>query len=375
MAMKLVWTLGLGFLLVAGPARGLEADDAANDRPEDLAGKVATARAKGLDWLTHNQAADGSWGQTFSIAVTSFACLSYLSADDEPFRGEGGRALLKGLQFVLANQKDGVFNQQGHTWIHGQGFATLALSEAYGRSLLCKTKPDVDTRKIRAAVAQAVQVIARSQSTSGGWWYTAGMPSLHEGSTTVCAVQALVSASNYGIPIDEKVLDRGFEYLKQCQNTDGGFDYKLGDKVSMKEGTAADVATLGLMKKFDFAVMIKGYKFLLKLTPAGVSIERFPYYGHFYGCMGMHLLGQEYKDDKTYRTTTGEYIAGVQKELVAWQEKDGHWQLKGWFVSTPGENTGYATAFATLTLHVPESRLSIYQRTPPKLPADGAVAK
>jgi uncharacterized protein YfaS (alpha-2-macroglobulin family) len=100
---------------------------------------------------------------------------------------------------------------------------------------------------VRAVVAQAVQSIAKNQSTSGGWWYTPGSLQEHEGSTTVCAVQALVSAQNYGIAIDEKVLDHGFEYLKKCQSEDGGFNYKLGDGSSMKEGTAADVATLGAL--------------------------------------------------------------------------------------------------------------------------------
>jgi hypothetical protein len=331
---------------------------------------VVAARNSGLDWLTKNQAADGSWSKGHTIAVTSFACLAYLSASDEPFRDETGKALLKGLRFLLSQQKDGVFVQQGHTWIHGQGFATLALSEAYGRSLLCKTKPDFDMKKVRAVVARAVQAIGKNQSESGGWWYTPGSPQEHEGSTTVCAVQALVSASNYHIPIDEKVLDRGFEYLKKCQIADGGFVYKLGDSVSMKEGTAGGVATLGLMQKFDFPVMIQGYKFLLKITPATISAERFPYYGHFYGCMAMRLLGLEYKDDKDFREKTAAYIAAVHKDLLSWQQKDGTWPLKGWIAASGQETVAFSTAFATLTLSVPEGRLSIYSRTPPKLPKD-----
>src|SRR5262249_54674486 len=352
-------------LLLLWPPAGRTADDTA----KDLDKAAAAARAKGLDWLTKNQAADGSWGKTHSIAVTSFACLAYLSATDEPFRDERGKVLLKGVQFLLANQKDGQFGQQGHTWIHGQGFGTLALAESYGRSLFCKTKPDLDMKKVREVVAKAVQSIAKNQSTSGGWWYTPGSLQEHEGSTTVCAVQALVSAQNYGIAIDEKVLDRGFEYLKKCQSEDGGFNYKLGDGSSMKEGTAADVATLGLMQKFDFPAMIKGYKFLVNLTPAGISRERFPYYGHFYGCMGMQLLGQEYKDDKAFREGTSAYIAGAQKDLLAWQQKDGTWPLKGFFAGGTVEGAHYSTAFATMTLFVPDARLSIYNRTPPKLPA------
>src|SRR5262249_20010729 len=187
----------------------------------------------------------GSWGRPYTVAVTSSTCLSYLSASDEPYTGEHGKALVKGLEFLLANQKDGMYPSQGHSWIHGQGFATLALAEAYGRSLLCKTKPDLDAKKLRDAVAKSVRIIGKNQSDTGGWWYTPGGGSQHEGSTTVCAVQALVSANNFGIPIDEKVLDKGFEYLKKSQTREGGFNYRLGDGTNMKEGTAAGVATLG----------------------------------------------------------------------------------------------------------------------------------
>jgi prenyltransferase beta subunit len=330
---------------------------------------VRAAGEKGLDWLTKNQAVNGSWGKTYTIAVTSFACLSYLSAAEEPYIDERGKALIKGLRFLVAQQKDGMFPQQGHTWIHGQGFATLALSEAYGRSLFCKTKPDADMKKIRAVVAQAVQAIGKNQSKSGGWWYTPGVTEQHEGSTTVCAVQAIFSAKNYGILVDDKVIDNGFEYLKKCQIKDGGFVYKLGDAVSMRAGTAGDVATLGLMQKFDFPVMIKGYKFLAKLTPAGISRDNFVYYGHFYGCMAMRLLGQEYKDDKEFRENTAAYIAGVQKDLISWQTAEGVFPFRPG-VDGNTENAGYPTAFATLALFVPEGRLSIYNRTPPTLPKD-----
>jgi hypothetical protein len=90
--------------------------------------------------------------------------------------------------------------------------------------------------------------------------------------------------------------------------------------------------------------------------------------------MGMQLLGQEYKDDKEFREGTTAYLAGAQKDLLAWQQKDGTWPLKGHFASGTQEDARYATAFATLTLFVPEARLSIYNRTPPQLPA-GAGAK
>jgi len=358
-------------LIGARPGRAADrkaAAPAAASKESDIAKACVQARVKGLAWLTKHQNADGSWGKTYTIAVTSFASLSYLADSQEPFAGPNGAALTKGLAYLMKIQKNGQWPYQRNNWIHGQGFATLALSEAVGRTIFCKTKPDIDLKAMRQTVAQAVKAIAANQSTSGGWWYRPGSKGSHEGSTTVCAVQALVSAANFGVEINDEVLDKGFEYLKRCQNKDGGFDYQLDNSpntVSMKEGTAADVATLGLMRKFDYAVMMNGHKFLLKLTPATISKERFPYYGHFYGCMGMRLLGQEFK---SLQGKTSAYSAAAQKDVLSWQDKEGAWPVKGSWWPSQGGTKAYATAFATLVLSVDGGHLSIYNRKPPKLP-------
>jgi hypothetical protein len=321
------------------------------------------SRDLGLQWLVKNQAEDGSWGKNYTIAVTSFVVLSHLAAHEEPFVDDDGRRLVKALKFLIAKQKEGTFANQGHTWIHGQGFATLALSESYGRSTTCKTQPDFDMKQVREVVANAVKVIADSQSTSGGWWYKQGAKGSHEGSTTVCAVQALVSADNFGIEIDKEVLARGFEYLKKCQNKDGGFDYQMGPgETSMKEGTAGGVSTLGLMNKFDYAVMMNGYKYLLKITPRAITNGRFPYYGQFYGTMGMRLLGQEFR---SFSKDIGGFMLGTQSDLIGIQQKDGQWPILQWVKSSGNENSQYATAFATLTLSVADGRLSIFNRWKP----------
>src|SRR6476661_1539225 len=94
-------------LVIAGALLTLSSPAFAQDDTKERAKALAATRDKGLDWLTKNQSADGSWGKTYTFAVTSFACLSYLSASDEPFTSDGGKALLKGLNFLLTQQKDG----------------------------------------------------------------------------------------------------------------------------------------------------------------------------------------------------------------------------------------------------------------------------
>jgi hypothetical protein len=331
----------------------------------------AAARTAALGWLAKHANADGSWGGPYSVATTALAVLAHVAADDEPFAGEKARPVTRAVEWLLAQAKDGTFPPQGHTWIHGQGYASLALSETYARAMLATAKPDLDLARVRATVVAAVRRIAETQSDSGGWWYHANSPGQHEGSTTVCAVQALVSAANVGVRIDEKVLERGFEYLKRCQNPDGGFDYMMGPgTTSMKEGTAAGVATLALMRKFDFDVMVDGCEFLKKTGVAAIGEERFPYYGWFYAVMGLTLFGEEMGASEAAR----EYADGVRARLLPWRAADGAFPLRGWMASSSGEGPAYATAFAALVLSVPDARLTIFRRSPPKIPALAAPA-
>lgn len=324
---------------------------AAEERP--------SAVGRGLDWLAKNQHDNGSWGAQYTYSITGLACLAHLAALDEPFAGERGRVLARGLGYLIAQQRDGMFAGQGHTWIHGQGFATLALSEALGRARIAKTKPDLDLARLERIVKKTAGAIAKHQSVSGGWWYHPNDPNQHEGSTTVCAVQALVSAANHGIDVDDAVLVKGFEYLKRCQNPDGGFDYKEGPGTdSMKEGTAAGVATLALMKRFDYRVMVQGLDYLVKLGAEKMGAERFAYYGYFYAGMGMKLFGEEMGTTKK----TAPYLAAIEKTLLSWQEDDGAWPQQGWMKGNAGEDGSYSTAFAALVLSVPDARLSIFRR-------------
>ncbi len=67
---------------------GLADDEASTDATREETGKKETnandssvrrtAVSKGLDWLVAHQAEDGSWGKTYTVAVTSFGCLSLL---------------------------------------------------------------------------------------------------------------------------------------------------------------------------------------------------------------------------------------------------------------------------------------------------------
>ena len=320
-----------------------------------LAGAVVTPVL--LPWVP------GAMFTTKGTIVGSAAYVSSLTArvaEDRVLREQTFQSLLSGLaasrRLLSERRAGGVLAEEGS--LKQRNSVSFELN---GRAVRAETQPDMDLDVLRAAIQKAVVAIQDHQSTSGGWWYTQGEKHQHEGSTTVCAVQALVSAKSYGFEVDQAVLDNGFEYLKKCQNSDGGFDYKLGDASSMKEGTAAGVATLALMKRMDYGVMIDGVGFLTSLKPDGLATQRFPYYGWFYGTMGMRLYGEEMAAEET----TDPWIARSHELLTAWQAEDGSFPMKGWMASSSAADGPYSTAFGALVLTVPDGRLSIFNRTPP----------
>src|SRR5262245_2104595 len=324
----------------------------------------AEAVKKAVDYLKTTQAKDGHWGGQFSVAVTSMAGLAILASHDEPFSPE----LLKAISWVRSQVTDGRIPKGGHTWLHGQGFATLFLSEVYGRARLSAKKPDLDLEALKKIVESMAKAVEEAQSVSGGWYYdSAAGRDEHEGSTTVCAVQALRSAANFGIRTEESVLEKGFEYLKKTQNEDGSFQYRLGDGSHMQEGTAGGIATLALMRKLDFAVLINGANYLGKVGQETIIKNRFPYYGHFYSVIAMKHIDEE-------MGAAVPCAKGWRKPVFEWllksQEKDGHWPLMGWMVGSGGEGDrhDYSTAMGILILSVPGERVSIFKRRAPKMP-------
>jgi hypothetical protein len=345
-------------LLALLPAQDKKAEQT-DQKPPDRATAIARATA----FLETSQAEDGHWGGQYSCAITSMAGLALLASRKSPFES---KPLIRAIKWLRAQIKDGRVPKQGHTWVHSQGFATLFLAEVYGRALLSDNDPDLDLPALRKQITKMVAEIEAAQSDIGGWYYTPTKTN-HEGSTTVCAVQALRAANNFGVDIDTKVLAKGFEYLKKTQNADGSFQYRLGDGSRMKEGTAAGIATLALMRKLDFPVLIKGGKHLIALESPAISNARFPFYGHFYSVLGMKLVAEEMgaavKGSDVWHEPVFEW-------LLSGQRPDGTWKLRGWMLSqgNEGGRHDYSTALGALILSVHDERLSIFRRKPPKLP-------
>ena len=84
----------------------------------------------------------------------------------------------------------------------------------------------VEAHGIRDKLSLAVQLIVDSQNKEGGWRYN---PKKEDAdiSVTACQVMALRAAHNAGLHVPQETMKKAVEYVKKCQNRDGGFCYML----------------------------------------------------------------------------------------------------------------------------------------------------
>ncbi len=306
---------------------------------------------RGLAWMAARQHPDGSFGSEAryrrNVAVASLAGMSFLSEGSTPGRGRYGREIDEALEFVLqCAQPSGYIirsDSAGHGPMYGHGFATLFLAEVYGMS---------PREEVRQALKSAVQLIVNSQNREGGWRYE---PDGREAdiSVTVCQIMALRAARNCGLAVPKTTVDRCIDYVKKCQNPDGGFRYQLQIRpVSEFPRSAAGLVALYSAGIYDGPEFERGLNFLERHRPPAefrrfdFNVESHYFYGHYYAVQAMWHAGGD-----RWRT----WYPTIRDELLARQSPDGSWP-------DTMINPEYGTAMACLVLQMPNNYLPIFQR-------------
>ena len=338
------------FFLTTSFVRGEPASHKRNF--ESLAGEYVTAETqntidRGLANLANRQNGDGSFGsdKTYkrNVAVTALAGLAFLSAGHSPGRGQYGPNVERAIEFLLACVKPSGYivreDSTEHGPMYGHGFATLFLAEVHGMT---------PQKEVRNALKGAVQLIVNSQNREGGWRYE---PDGRDAdvSVTVCQMMALRAARNGGIAVPKTTVDQCVEYVKKCQNSDGGFRYQLHMQPQSEFArSAAGVVTLYSAGLTEGRELERGLSFLLRFAPGGNlrRSETHYFYGHYYAIQAMWHAGDDHWK---------QWYAAIRAELVADQLPDGSW--KDSLI-----NSEYATAMACLVLQMPNNYLPIFQR-------------
>jgi len=321
---------------------------AADDDPEKSGATLVTSRCHqsietGLAFLASRQQPDGAFGSggySRNVAVAGLAGLAFISGGSTPGRGTYGREVSRTVRFILNNTEESGFivepGATSHGPMYGHGFATLFLAECYGMAR---------DREVRSKLVKAVKLIVNTQNREGGWRYQP-QPSDADVSVTVCQIMALRAARNAGIYVPNETVERCIDYVKQCQNADGGFRYMLQGGQSQFPRSAAGVVALQSAGVYDTAEVQRGVKYLFDFLPRlGRIHESHYFYGHYYAMQAMWHAGGHFWST---------WYPAVRDEMMALQRPNG-----SWMDSICQE---YGTAMACLVLQVPNNMLPIFQR-------------
>lgn len=325
------------------------------EQPNQVKGDEITpqqqeAVRKGLAWLAEKQQRDGRFGaggEGFgaSSGITALAGIAFMAEGNLPGRGKYGENVQRAVDYILrSSQESGLLaSETAHGVMYSHGFATLFLAEVYGMT---------QDEQVKEKLQKAVRLIQKTQNPQGGWRYMP-VPVDADISVTICQVMALRAARDAGIKVEREVIDKAVEYVRKCQNADGGFSYMLGPSGRGEGGSAfprsaAGVATLYYAGIFEGEDIKRGLAYIKQFTPgktgAAGNVGGHYFYGHYYACQAMFLAGNEY---------WGGWYPAIRDELVRKQDRTtGRW--------TGEINDEYATACALIVLQMPNRYLPVF---------------
>jgi hypothetical protein len=241
-----------------------------------------------------------------------------------------------------------LFNRSSHPHgpMYGHGFGTMFLAESHG------TIADRDLRRrVRETLGRAVKVILDSQNNEGGWRYQPQKETA-DISVTVCQIMALRAARNAGVEVPKSAVDRCVEYVRACQNTDGGFRYFKQGGFSQFPRSAAAIAALYSAGIYEDKAIDRGLRYIAQFRPTGGGLfrreEQNYLYGHYYAAQVMWTAAGRWWAD---------WFPAIRDDLIARSRfrGDGAWV-------EPMVGSDYATAMACVILQIPNNYLPILQK-------------
>ncbi|MCL4198818.1 MAG: terpene cyclase/mutase family protein [Phycisphaerales bacterium] len=343
--------LALGAALGAAQAPPLRPDTSAQNAPLDsepeMNERLYESVRLGLEFLAAQQNADGSFGPdtrfSKNVGITGLCALAFMSDGHLPGRGRYGPNVEKALDFVLSQCTETglIVGGESHGPMYGHGFATLFLGEIYGMGGV------EDDARLRESLVKAVRLIVQCQNPEGGWRYNP-LPEDADVSVTICQIMALRSARNAGIKVPKETIDRAVEYVRLCQNPDGGFRYMSVPGASAWPRSAAGLASLNYAGIYEDEALEKGLTYLHENAPPGGTRQQAHYfYGIYYTAQAMYLAGGDH-----WRR----WWPKARDEIISRQDRgSGSW-------NDPHAGGPYATAMALIVLQMPKRYLPIFQK-------------
>lgn len=340
-----------GVLAQQGGAPLRVGEGAANNPiANEITPELDRAVARGLAALARRQLPNGSFGEGQfgrAVAVTSLACLAFMADGNMPGRGPYGEHVAKGLEYILQNTAESglIATEPTTSPMYGHGFGALFLGEIYGM-----TQGGADTAladRVHSALSRSVRLVVTTQNDEGGWRYNP-VPFDADVSVTICQIMALRSARNAGLEVPKETIDRAVDYVRTCQNPDGGWRYQAMPGVSAWPRTAAGVASLQYAGIYQDRAIDTGLRYLFANALPGrfdTTLNHY-FYGQYYAIQSMFLAGGD---------PWATWWPAIRSELIDAQRADGLW-------GDQGAGDEYGTSMSLIILQMPKRYLPIFQK-------------
>jgi len=325
----------------------------------------------GLRWLANNQRNDGSWSlqgpyrdgaiNENEVTATAMALLAFQGAGNTHKKGAFQENVAKGWKWLLQEQDaDGNFFHEGgfNHRFYTNGQCTIALCELYGM-----TKDE----RFKEPAERAIDYLLKSQSSEGGWRYSAQADS--DVSVTGWVLMALQSARMAYLPVPEEKLRRVERFLDKVA-LDGGtrYPYQRG-----KEATKVMTAEALLCRQYlgwarDDERLIDGVRYITQPENL-VDYERDPnvYYWYYATQVCHHMEGEYWKKwNAVMRQEVPEHQVKSGRDAGSWDPgrsdrgaPDGYM----WHTAyTPHGGRLYVTCLSIYMLEVYYRHLPIYSK-------------
>ncbi|MFT4547194.1 MAG: hypothetical protein ACI8XO_003149 [Verrucomicrobiales bacterium] len=310
-----------------------------NGGSRDLDRKVIRA----LDWLQQQQNADGSWGQTYPVAMTGFAVLAFSGHCETVDSPEYGETLIKAIAYLV--DKSGTNNGMlssvpGNHAPYEHGIATYALAEAYSLNKNALAKHP----RISPALRNAVPIIIEGQTKGGGWLYAYRQNGTGDLSISGWNIQALKAAELTGLKFSglSKAKKQALAYLKVAVAPNGLYRYRITDRHPGRLSLTGVGVLCGRMLGQPMPNEDKSFSAILAAVPQAYrSADLYALYYNSQACFQ--------KGGATWK----KYNSTQQKLIIDSQEKDGSWPVAaGHIGGAQADAKIYHTCLCTLMLEV-----------------------
>lgn len=315
---------------------------------ETISRDVLGIYSRGLGYLQSKQNAEGTWeaGEGNGPGTTALAMLAFLASGEDPNFGPYRETIRAGLRHIISKQS-GTTGYMGPSMYH-HGFATLALSEAYGvldDEDLFRGSTAKNQRRVGEAVELAVRAALTAQSRNGfgGWRYS---PAASDADTSVSGsvMMGLLAARNAGFEIPDESVDRAIAYFQRMTARNGVVGYS-----SVSDGNGESMARSSIV---NLVLSIAGRKELPAYTATRAYIVAnrdapaiWPEYARYYQAQALFQ-----SDVEAWRAWNARVIQQLKKK----QKDDGS------FEGDLGVTN--STSMNLLTLAVNFRFLPIYER-------------